>query len=561
MKAGFSKEKVIYDPGKKGTGLLGYVDLTQKATRKETELYVRALVLVGELNNPVFSVCIETCFASAQLKADILKHFEKKSIDYKPISKNLMLHAQNTHSAPGGISSYLLHNLFSGGFNESFYNALLQACITSLEQAISKIKYANLILNVSQIDDEKHLAFNRSIGAYNQNRDVNPLDANQTNIAVNRWFKQLKIIDYDGVEMGVINWFGVHGNSVGPDQISICSDNKGYASSIFEKEKADVKGFTAIFAQEACGDISPNYHGNAFRWPRGKYEDGFKSAYYNGYLQYEKASELLQSSDVDIPVKGIIHSEHAFYDFGDYRVDERFSEGKQRYIGMPSLGFSMVKGNPIDTPGISGITAAFLYWWLKFSLFLNQIPILNRRKAILEQKKRKRIHGSKEILIALDKKMLAGFSNLSLLPQIEPFQGLLEMLKKSKRDSALRDVVWWPEIIELQYFRIGSLLIIAIPGDISTQAAFRLRKSIMDASDHSFIDVIINSYCNDYCGYICTPEEYDMQLYEGGFSVYGRETLAALQTAFCEMIIGSKKSAVKNKRPSYLEMDTLKKMI
>ena len=44
--------------------------------------------------------------------------------------------------------------------------------------------------------------------------------------------------------------------------------------------------------------------------------------------------------------------------------------------------------------------------------------------------------------------------------------------------------------------------------------------------------MLISSYTNAYCGYVTTYEEYQLQCYEGGHTVYGEYTLAAFQTKF-----------------------------
>jgi neutral ceramidase len=41
---------------------------------------------------------------------------------------------------------------------------------------------------------------------------------------------------------------------------------------------------------------------------------------------------------------------------------------------------------------------------------------------------------------------------------------------------------------------------------------------------------LICTYSNDYMGYVTTNEEYQLQLYEGGATVFGQWTLAAFQT-------------------------------
>jgi neutral ceramidase len=58
-----------------------------------------------------------------------------------------------------------------------------------------------------------------------------------------------------------------------------------------------------------------------------------------------------------------------------------------------------------------------------------------------------------------------------------------------------------------------------------------LRKVAEEAlQPHGIRHVIISPYANSYCGYITTREEYQVQAYEGGHTVFGKWTLAAFQT-------------------------------
>ena len=47
--------------------------------------------------------------------------------------------------------------------------------------------------------------------------------------------------------------------------------------------------------------------------------------------------------------------------------------------------------------------------------------------------------------------------------------------------------------------------------------------------------MILSPYANAYSGYITTFEEYQVQCYEGGHTVFGEWTLAAFQTKFKEL--------------------------
>nr|MCS5594739.1 neutral/alkaline non-lysosomal ceramidase N-terminal domain-containing protein [Porticoccaceae bacterium] len=77
--------------------------------------------------------------------------------------------------------------------------------------------------------------------------------------------------------------------------------------------------------------------------------------------------------------------------------------------------------------------------------------------------------------------------------------------------------------------RLGQLVILAMPTEITTMAGRRLRAAVMkelgDWANHS----VLAGYSNGYAGYVTTPEEYLLQQYEGGHTLHGRWTLPAYQ--------------------------------
>ncbi|MBP7389479.1 MAG: neutral/alkaline non-lysosomal ceramidase N-terminal domain-containing protein, partial [Chitinophagales bacterium] len=61
----------------------------------------------------------------------------------------------------------------------------------------------------------------------------------------------------------------------------------------------------------------------------------------------------------------------------------------------------------------------------------------------------------------------------------------------------------------------------------------RLRDSLFEVlKQRGVSQVILCPYANGYSGYITTYEEYQTQCYEGGHTVFGEWSLAALQTKF-----------------------------
>jgi neutral ceramidase len=76
-------------------------------------------------------------------------------------------------------------------------------------------------------------------------------------------------------------------------------------------------------------------------------------------------------------------------------------------------------------------------------------------------------------------------------------------------------------------------VILAVPGEMTTIAARRLKAHVrkllgLPASS----PIALAGYANAYMGYVTTPEEYSVQCYEGGHTIYGVRTLAAIERSF-----------------------------
>ena len=69
-----------------------------------------------------------------------------------------------------------------------------------------------------------------------------------------------------------------------------------------------------------------------------------------------------------------------------------------------------------------------------------------------------------------------------------------------------------------------------MPGEFTTMAGRRLRRavrSILAPAWGSDIKIVLTSYTNAYSSYVTTYEEYQVQRYEGGSTLYGPHTLDA----------------------------------
>ena len=89
---------------------------------------------------------------------------------------------------------------------------------------------------------------------------------------------------------------------------------------------------------------------------------------------------------------------------------------------------------------------------------------------------------------------------------------------------------WGPNIVDIQTLRVGQFLIVTSPSEVGTMAGRRWREAVA-AGAGEFLEedpiVVLSSPANTYAHYVTTPEEYDVQRYEGASTLYGRHSLDA----------------------------------
>ncbi len=86
-----------------------------------------------------------------------------------------------------------------------------------------------------------------------------------------------------------------------------------------------------------------------------------------------------------------------------------------------------------------------------------------------------------------------------------------------------------PKAVPLTVARVGSHLIATIPGEMTVDMGRRVRGAIaLMAAGHGISGVQLSGLANEYLSYFTSPQEYDAQHYEGGSTMYGRESSVLL---------------------------------
>lgn len=524
----------------KNAAMLGYAMFHHVMEDIETPLYARAFLFKNNETNIGFVNC-ELGFITPALKNGVLKKLNEEYSELGLTAENLLICAQHTHCAPGGYSYYSLYNTAIPGFIVEVFEKIVNGIVDSIVLASKNMVEGNVYLSQGKFEPETTISFNRSLKAYNRNKDVEPLPFSKRHLAANRNMTLLNIVDSQGNELGSINWFAVHTTSLSNNFYKVCSDNKGYASKYLERAKSNAsKDYVGVFAQGNCGDISPKWvHNPKLPFTRGKYEgqypDDLKSAKYSGHLQYQKAEKIINEIPKTSEAIGSrLDSAILYVDFGAIDIDNKFADGQNDCVTSPScMGISMLEGSHHDGPGmhpIIGSAAKILSKWYK----LNQKLFVRDPEKIAAYKRKYKAQGVKNIALesVTHRVFMAKHARRFFLPSF--IDETIGNIKHFDTQGAYETRPWTPQVLPLQIVRLGNIAICGLPFEITTVAGYRLQKTLEDAliGQDGYEHVILAPYSNAYSGYVTTTEEYQEQMYEAGHCVFGQWTLNAVQQEF-----------------------------
>ncbi len=508
--------------------------------------FARAFALQSPCNgNSVMLVITETGFMTQGTRQTVL---DRIAADPELAAvygeQNLMLSATHTHSGPGGEAHHTAYNLFRTGYDDYVH----QIYTDSIYQAIKRA-HANLVahpepgtvsLSIGELLDTNT---NRSEPAYERNPRTERAewtDINGNEVRVNKRMLQLRFNRANGTAIGLLNWFGVHTTSVGTHEPLISSDNKGIAAITFERMLGTqypgewgADNFVAAFAQADEGDASPNLCFREHPYPDiriGCGEDTLQSTAAHGAKQLTKAVELFDSASAKL--SGGIYSQlfHAPMDkititdpviLASLEHPPELDEDTKRTC-TAALGYSMAAGAEDNRgPSQEGISC--------------ENPDLVAS-------------ATADIQVALET-IAAGASGAGYpaIPasvggtvlgcQITQLPGLpaADADYSCHAEKPILFPIGTTDSISnadlpLQIVVLGDLAVIALPWEVTTTSARRLRQTVLAELGAAGVQhAVVASLSNDFVQYLTTREEYASQQYEGASTHFGPWTLAAVQ--------------------------------
>lgn len=475
----------------------------------------------------------------------------------------------------------MLYNIPSAGFIGQTLDALVDGIVRSVDRASAKLIPGRIYYTEGELIDA---SINRSPTSYENNPKEERANYKHN---TDKMMYLLKMVDRQANPIAMVNWFPVHGTSMNSSNHLISSDNKGYASLLFEEDfnppgTLPGKGkFVAIFAQANEGDVSPNTRGprcidtgipcesatsTCGNPPRnekciasGPGKDMFESTKIIAYKQYIKARQLFNDESSMQLIRGSIRFIHEHIDITKQVVplyksitdlaslqqsDPRIPVNASYKTCSAGLGYSFAAGTT-DGPGAfdfqQGDTISSRYW--------DMVRNFLRRPS----KEQEKCHYPKPILLST---------------------GEMDF-----------PYMWHPRVVPTQIIMIGQLAIVGLPGEFTTMAGRRInhvvRKALQEGASQGNliqpaeedeedsngeegdddddeaaaaklwaspkklvqrkrraysmagkIKVVLSGLSNIYTSYITTVEEYELQRYEGASTLYGPHTLQAYANQF-----------------------------
>ena len=253
-----------------------------------------------------------------------------------------------------------------------------------------------------------------------------------------------------------------------------------------------------------------------------------------------------------------------YVDFSNVIVDSEFTNGKDRLRTAPSAhAFSFLEGT-VEGPGMPKVIGkvgkaavqavdAFEYGWVRLFGSTKQQQDLSIRK---------RAHGNKRIALETGIGRILGTSKIRKLVLPSFADPIIKNFKKLDHLGLTRRTPWIPQVLPIQIFIIGNTAFLGMAAEITTIAGKRLSdrvlKILRQRKAGKIERIILCPYSNGYHGYITTPEEYDLQLYEGGHTVFGKWTLPAYLTKFKELAIQLQKPEAEREYDTKTQPDVFK---
>ena len=461
--------------------------LSGKAKMKgfRTRLKARVCYIRDKEGKSVALVQLDLAFPSLNMHHQIAEEIAKKT-DI-PIS-NLVLNCTHTHSGPGSFYSSDFYNTFASkipGFNNDLYKFIVDQIVSAILEAYNNAKPAKIATGSTELYNATR---NRSINSFIRNKGNESLDPKKDSSlifkAINPNLYMIRIDTKDNLgnynPAFVYSVFSSHGTGLGDDVDVYNGDTFAYAQRdlpiLIKKNYPNSINPIHAFTNGTEGDIAPNlpfYKKNRKETTRISVD--WKEVKKLGDMATNSTWKLFKSLDNKLKSEIKISSGAKELNISENNCIDNICICKKAYTGSAIFGGAYENRTPFIKnmyPAESMMTRAWIYG-------------------------KNSCHGNRHI----------------------PGGTLQRLIVPSKT---------FPKNVMFQLIQIDDMVLVPLPWEITITTGRRIENEIKNAYQNNQINtpkhIVIASLSNDYMGYAATPEEYSNQAYEGGSTLYGKNT-------------------------------------
>lgn len=495
--AGAAKADITPPPGMpKG----GYSTWAKYSKGFRTRLYARVLYVKPKVGRSVALVQCDLLTGSLLLNHRVAEIIAKETdigID------GLLIAGTHTHSGPGNYFDSNFYNTFASnapGFDPEYFNYLSKQIANAIICAYKERRSAKIATGKAQI---WNMTRNRSIESYHANKDVSATPPPDIYQAVNPDMYMIRVdgLDKDGQyhPLAAISSFSIHGTTVPAKNNLYNGDVFAYIEREVEYAMKDIykTSWEPIHAafNGTHADNSPNY---------GKDMQGFIESRRIGTAIGQKAFELFRSLDQKLKDDVTIRSMAKEIDlFSEPCVNETC------LCERPVVGSALAAGAD-DGP----------------SPVISKLPWLRQ--------------GSPRWFFT---EFCQGYKRT--------LGGPFQYLVLPRKD--------FPHQLLLQMIQIDDTLLLPLPFETTKTAGIRIasqcQKKLISENLTDLRSFVVISCANGYYGYVTTPEEYSIQRYEGGHTLYGPQTQPFLAQHLSQMGLEMEQGKTESNFPEHWTYD------
>lgn len=486
LRAGVGQADIT--PPRTGYVLGGWTRADRLAEGQSTRLHARALVL-EQAGRKVALVNVELFMVAGGLQ----QHVAEAVADRGFATSNVLLTATHTHAGPGGFANY----------------ATLNTAAPNARMLLTEVTALGSLLNPVRADPQLYTFLVRQISTAIREAD------DRLAPAVAGWGEEqlLGLTENRSLEAHLAN----HGVRKRPGHGSVDDDPEGYPGTV--DPEVDVLRVDRVLAD---GTRRPLGAWAQFANHATVVKSGIRAYTGDHNAAAMRVAEDAIRSEGDVPDGEPVILAFANGAEGDMTVDAVSGPAGADHVGRVEAAAILRAWRRAGT-ALDGAVAVDVRWTQ--TCFCGQ-----------------RVEGGRSSDRA--------FPGVPFLTGSEAGRGpLYDVTRQSLEGVTSARTLWpghghkvivpvgsFPRSVPLTVVRVGDRMIASIPGEPTKEAGARVKRDVLAASSPAGIrKVVIAGLANEYVNYFTTPEEYDMQHYEGGSTMYGRLSLNVLRASLAEL--------------------------